>query len=178
MKLKTIKLVLQFANLLSVCCHAGVVAIRLPHDLVDNELRATADVKMLNHELSSNAQVVDECLIFHHIVGRTEVQSNHVKESISLRGDQHYATPDPVKSEGAIKIHASVLLGDGGLLRLGPFSHEIHQSLGLDHRLWDIGYVKPTSLRTHLAILPMARWSPIISSSPYEATTRIRWLPK
>jgi hypothetical protein len=114
MKLKTIKLVLQFANLLSVCCHAGVAAIRLPHDLVDNELRATADVKMLNHELSSNAQVVDECLIFHHIVGRTEVQSNHVKESISLRGDQHYATPDPVKSEGAIKIHASVLLGDGG----------------------------------------------------------------
>jgi hypothetical protein len=90
MKLKTIKLVLQFANLLSVCCHAGVVAIRLPHDLVDNELRAIAYVKMLNHELSSNAQVVDECLIFHHIVGRTE------------------------ESEGAIKIHASVLLGDGG----------------------------------------------------------------
>jgi hypothetical protein len=37
MKLKTIEL-LQFPNRLSECCHVGVMTVRLPHDLFDNEL--------------------------------------------------------------------------------------------------------------------------------------------
>jgi hypothetical protein len=54
MKLKTIEL-LQFSNLLSVCCHAGVTAVRLPHDMVDNELRVSTNVKPLNPEPGGDA---------------------------------------------------------------------------------------------------------------------------
>jgi hypothetical protein len=99
MKLKTIELLPQFPDLLSVGHHARVVAVRVPYDLVDDKLRVTAVVKLLNPELDGDAQAVDEYLIFSHIIGCTEVQSNHVKESVSLRGDQHYASLDPIKSE-------------------------------------------------------------------------------
>jgi hypothetical protein len=55
--------------------------------LVDDELRVIIDVKPLNPELGGDAQAVDKCLVFHHIVGHEEVQSNYIEESISLRGD-------------------------------------------------------------------------------------------
>jgi hypothetical protein len=73
MKLETIELLLQLSNLLSVCCHAGVTVVRLPHDLVDDELRVTADVKPQDIELVGDAWAIDEHLIFYHIVGRAEV---------------------------------------------------------------------------------------------------------
>jgi hypothetical protein len=64
----------------------------------------------------------------------------------------------PIESERVIEIHAPMLLGDrgwgggrgAGLLCIGPFGHEIPQSLGLDRRLWDIGYVKPHELQSPL----------------------------
>jgi hypothetical protein len=59
-------------------------------------------------------QAVDECLIRRQIVGCVEVQSNHVEESISLRGHQYNASPGPIESEVAVEIHAPVLLGDRG----------------------------------------------------------------
>jgi hypothetical protein len=51
-------------------------------------------------------------------------------------------------------------------------------SLGLDHCLGDVGYVEPHELECPLGDLPMVRWIPIISSSPYKVITRIRWLSK
>jgi hypothetical protein len=59
-------------------------------------------------------------------------------------------SPGPIESEGAVEIHAPMLPGDRGwrLLRVSPFSHEVCQSLGLDHRLWDVGYVKPHDLES------------------------------
>jgi hypothetical protein len=45
-KFKTVKLLLKLSYLLAVCIHARVVAIRLPHDLVDDELRVTKDAAM------------------------------------------------------------------------------------------------------------------------------------
>jgi hypothetical protein len=84
---------------------------------------------------------INEWLILHHIVRCTKVQSNHVEETISLRRDRHYASPGLVEGERAIEIHAPVLLGDGGggLLSLRPFGHEIHQGMGLDRHLGDVG---------------------------------------
>jgi hypothetical protein len=38
MKLEAIELLLQLPDLLSVCRHMGVTSVRLPHDLVDDEL--------------------------------------------------------------------------------------------------------------------------------------------
>jgi hypothetical protein len=61
--------------------------VRLPHDLVDNELRITMDVKLLDPELSSDAHAVDEGLIFRHIICRMQMQSNHIEELISLGRD-------------------------------------------------------------------------------------------
>jgi hypothetical protein len=113
MKLKTIEL-FQFPNRLSECCHVGVMTVRLPHDLFDNELRVATDVKLLNPKLDGDAQTVDECLVFCHIVGCAEVYSNHVEEPVFLRGDQNYASPGPVESERGIEIYALVLLGDPG----------------------------------------------------------------
>jgi hypothetical protein len=86
MKLETIKLLLQFPNLWTVCHHAGVMVVRLPHDLIDDELRVTMNIKPLNPKLSCDAHTIDECLIFRHVVGCAEVQSNHIEESVFLRG--------------------------------------------------------------------------------------------
>jgi hypothetical protein len=48
--------------------------------------------------------------------------------------------PSPVEGKRAIKIYAPMVLGDRGrrLLSLGPFGHEIHQSLGHECHLGDI----------------------------------------
>jgi hypothetical protein len=51
----------------------GVTAIRLLHDLVDDELRVTSDVEPLDPKLGGNVQAVDEVIIFRHIVYCTEV---------------------------------------------------------------------------------------------------------
>jgi hypothetical protein len=75
------------SNLLSKCRHAGVTVVSLSYDMVDDELRVIADLKPLDPMLGGNAQGVDESLVLRHIVGHAEVQSNYIKESISLRGD-------------------------------------------------------------------------------------------
>jgi hypothetical protein len=80
MKFETIKLHRKIFYILIVCCHAGVMAVQLPHDLVDDELRVTVDVKLLDPELGSDAEAVDEGLILCHIVCCAEMQSNHIKE--------------------------------------------------------------------------------------------------
>jgi hypothetical protein len=113
-ELKTIELLLQLPNLLPICCHAGVVTVWLSHDLVHDELRVIADIKPLNPNLSGDAQAVDKRLVFHHIVGATEVQPKHIEETVSLRIDQHYASPGPIEGDRAITICAPVLLGDQG----------------------------------------------------------------
>jgi hypothetical protein len=82
--------------------------------LIDDELRVMADVKLLNPKLDGDALAIDECLIFNHIVGRSVVQPNHIEESVSLEGDQHYTSPGPVESVGAIAVHAPLLLGHQG----------------------------------------------------------------
>jgi hypothetical protein len=73
MKFETIELLLKLSNLMLVCCHKRVVTTRLPHDLVDDDLRVTADVKPQDLELSCEAQSIDECLLLCHIVGCAEV---------------------------------------------------------------------------------------------------------
>jgi hypothetical protein len=70
---ETIDLLLSLPNVLPVFCHAGVMAIRLSHDLVDDELRVTTDVKPLNPKLDGDMQAVDECLVFCYNVGLAEV---------------------------------------------------------------------------------------------------------
>jgi hypothetical protein len=94
---------LQLPNVLPVCRHVGVMTVRLPHDLVDDELKVTADIKLLNPKLDDNTLTIDEWLIFCHIVGCAEMQLNHVEEPIFLRRDQHHASPSPVEDERAIE---------------------------------------------------------------------------
>jgi hypothetical protein len=53
-KCKTVELLLKLPYLLVVCRHARVMTIRLPHNLVDNELKVTADVEPLDPELNSD----------------------------------------------------------------------------------------------------------------------------
>jgi hypothetical protein len=120
--------------------------------LIDNEFKVSTDVKPLNPKFSGNAQVIDQGLVLHHIVGSVKVQSNNIKKSISLRRDQHYASLGTVEGERAIEIHAPMLLSDWGwgLLSLGPFGYRIHQGLGLDRCLGHVGYVEPHELECPL----------------------------
>jgi hypothetical protein len=114
MKLETIEFFLQPPYLLPVSHHAGVVTVQLSHYLIDNKLRVSTDVKPLNPKFGGDAQAIDQGLVLHHIVGSAEVQSNNIKESISLRRDQHYASPGVVEGERAIEVHAPILLSDWG----------------------------------------------------------------
>jgi hypothetical protein len=114
MKFETIEILLELSYLLTICHHARVTAVWLSNDLVDDKLWVTTDVKPLDPKLSGDAQVVDDGLILHHIVCYAKMQSNHVEEMISLGGDQHNASPDPMESEGAVKVHTPVLSGNQG----------------------------------------------------------------
>jgi hypothetical protein len=114
MKFKTIELFLELSDFLLVCRHPRVTVVLLPHDLVDNNLRVTADVKPLDIELGGDVLAIDEGLILHHVVGHAEVQSNNVEESIALWGDQHNTSPSPIESERVIKVYTPVLLGHWG----------------------------------------------------------------
>jgi hypothetical protein len=55
MELKTVELFLQPRYLLLICHHARVAAVQLSHDVVDDGLRVTVDVKPLDPELGSDA---------------------------------------------------------------------------------------------------------------------------
>jgi hypothetical protein len=132
MRFKTIKLLLQLSYLLMVCHHVGVTAIGLPHDQVDDELRVIVVIKPLDPELGCDAHAIDEGVIFHHIVCHVEMQSNHVEESISLGGNQNDTLSSPNDGEGAIKVHAPLLLGHQGrrLLCFCPFRRKSLPTLG------------------------------------------------
>jgi hypothetical protein len=90
-------------------------------------LESPWDIKPLNPKLDGDAQVVDKCLVFRHIVGCTKVQLNHVEELISLWRDQHHTSPSSVEGIRAIEIHVPVLLGDwrGGGERAAAESRSI-----------------------------------------------------
>jgi hypothetical protein len=47
--------------------------VRLSHDLVDNELGVSADIKLLNPMFDGDAHTIDQCLVVYHIVGGAEV---------------------------------------------------------------------------------------------------------
>jgi hypothetical protein len=55
MKLKTIEFLLQRSHLLSVSRHAGITTVRLSHYLIDDELRVSSNIKLLNPEFGSDA---------------------------------------------------------------------------------------------------------------------------
>jgi hypothetical protein len=70
---ETTEFLLQLPNVLPVCSHAGVATVQLSHDLIDDEFRVSMDVKPLDSKFSGDAQIVDQCLVLHHIVGCMEV---------------------------------------------------------------------------------------------------------
>jgi hypothetical protein len=72
-ELEAIELLLQLSNLLPICSHVGVAIVRLSHNLIDDELRVSADVEPLNLRFDGDAQTIDQCLILYHIVGGVEV---------------------------------------------------------------------------------------------------------
>jgi hypothetical protein len=55
MKFKAVELVLELPHLLAVCRSAGVIAIWLPHHLVDDELNIPTDVEPLDPMLGGDA---------------------------------------------------------------------------------------------------------------------------
>jgi hypothetical protein len=74
-----------------------------------------------------------------------------------------------MEGEGAIEVHAAVLLGHwgGGVLCLYPFCHKVHQCLGLDFCLWDKCYVEPCDLES-----PLCNPSHVEPTSPLTVPNR------
>jgi hypothetical protein len=68
MKFKAVEFVLEPSYPLMVGRYAGVTAIRLPRDPVDDKLRVVTNVKPLDPKLSGEVQDVHEGLIFRPIV--------------------------------------------------------------------------------------------------------------
>ena len=53
-ELETIELVLQLVDFSAICYHIGIVAAQLLHDLVDDQLGVTPDVKLSNTQLNGD----------------------------------------------------------------------------------------------------------------------------
>ena len=68
MQLDPLEFVIELAHLLAVCRHEGAFAGGLLHDLVNDQLRVTADVESRSAELDGDAQPVDKGLMFCNIV--------------------------------------------------------------------------------------------------------------
>ena len=68
MQLNPLEFVLELAHLLAVCHHEGVFVGGLLHDLVNHQLRVTADVVSRSAELDGDAESIDKGLIFHGVV--------------------------------------------------------------------------------------------------------------
>ena len=60
-----------------------VVAARLLHHLVDDELRVTAHVEAFDAELDGDAEATEEGLVLRHVVRRREVQAYYISHVIS-----------------------------------------------------------------------------------------------
>jgi hypothetical protein len=101
-------------------------------------------------KFSSDAQAIYRGLILCHIIGSAEMRPNNVKESMSLRRDHHYTSPDTVEGEGSIEVHAQMFLGGGGLPSLSPFTHKVRQGLGFDCRLGYVCHVEAHKLKCPL----------------------------
>ena len=52
---EAVEFVLQTSDLLTVCLHLGIVAARLFHDLVDDQLRVAPDVKASDAQLDGDS---------------------------------------------------------------------------------------------------------------------------
>ena len=65
---EAVEFVLQPSDLLTVCLHLGIVAARLFHDLVDDQLRVAPDVEASEAQLDGDSQAVDERFVFCSIV--------------------------------------------------------------------------------------------------------------
>jgi hypothetical protein len=64
MQLDSSEFFLQSMYLQAVCVHEGPLAVGLLHELVHYQLRVAVDVELSGPELDSNAEAIDEALVF------------------------------------------------------------------------------------------------------------------
>jgi hypothetical protein len=77
-ELELVELVFQAPNLIVVGFHLRVAAMGVLHDLVDNKLRVATSVEAPNPYLDGDAQPVNQSLVLGHVVGRREMEAQHV----------------------------------------------------------------------------------------------------
>jgi hypothetical protein len=79
-ELEPVELVFQAPNLVAVGFHLRVAAVGVLHDLVDDKLRVTASVEASDPYLDGDVQHVNQSLVLGHVVGRREMEAQHVAE--------------------------------------------------------------------------------------------------
>ena len=102
--------------------------------MVDIQLGVTPDIEASDAQLDGDAQVVDERLIFGHIVGGGEMDANHLPHAYPEGLNEDQPRIGTFLHQRSIEVHHLVLLIDDRWwhLDLDPFCDEISQHLRLD----------------------------------------------
>jgi len=77
-ELEPVELVFELADCVAVRCHLGVMAAPLLHDLIDDQLGVTLDVKSSDAQLDGDTEPIDESLVFSDIVGCRKMEADHI----------------------------------------------------------------------------------------------------
>jgi hypothetical protein len=67
-ELQPIELIFQAPNFVAVGLHFPIAAVRVLHDLVNNELRVATSVEAPNPYLDGDAQSINQGLVLGHVV--------------------------------------------------------------------------------------------------------------
>jgi hypothetical protein len=137
-KFQAIKVSLELPYLSVVGIHRVLLDVACLIDLVYDELGVAISDEPLGSQGNSDAQSMDQGLVFGAVVGHLVVDLQDVFQVIALRGDEEYSHTRPFEVQGTIKVHLRVLrlLRQWGLLGLCPFKDEVCEDLGLDSLSW------------------------------------------
>jgi hypothetical protein len=94
-ELEAVEPVLQLVDLLAICGHLGAATARFFHDLIDDQLRDTMDLKPSDAQLDGDMQVVDERFMLGHIIRGGKMNTDNIPPTV-LRGQTKICpTPAP-----------------------------------------------------------------------------------
>src|SRR5438105_9296504 len=84
---------LQLSDLREICCHDRIRALIVFVDLVDYQLGVSFHYQAVNAETCHGVQARKQSLIFNHVVGGLEVETNDVLQRLARRGSENHSSP-------------------------------------------------------------------------------------
>jgi hypothetical protein len=94
-ELEAVEPVLQLADLLAICGHLGTVTAGFFHDLIDDQLQDTLDLKPSDAQLDGDTQVVDDHFILSHVIRGGKMNTDHIPPTELTRQMKISPAPSP-----------------------------------------------------------------------------------